>query len=381
MRRLFRAAARRLKPLVASSPWRVDVGRPHTSTVSWAKGEGYAMGARTWHEHDPVEVVLQPPDGDVGYDAEMNLRLRETFPACFLAQIPQARIWQVPYAFNFVVAPDGRPFCDLTFRTFTFERLAAENPARWQVPPPPAKLAGTTADLTTLGQGGNYSHWLLDVLPKIGWLRERAGELGVDRVLVNKLTPFVRESLALHGWEPPRVVALDELGPHLAFERLVVSTHLCTEYAPPFLVEAARESLGAPEPAMTRRIYISRGDAGGRRVLNEAEVIVRLAQCGFEVVTLAGMPMRAQAELFASAKVVLGPHGAAFTNVCFCQPGATLWEWFPRGYWGTRFRSMAQARGVNYGCQVFEHRGEDRKYADFEVDLEAVDHALERMGL
>lgn len=381
MRRLFRAAVRRLKPLVAPSPWRVDVDRPHPSTVAWAQGEGRALGAKSWHVHDPVKVALRAPDADFGYDAAMHARLDETFPATFLALLPHARMWQVPHAFNFIVDPAGRPFRDLTFRTFTFERLAAENPMRWQDPPKPVKLVGTTADLTTLGWGGNYSHWLLDVLPKMGWLQSRADELGIDRLLVNQLTPFVVESLARHGWEPPRVVALDVLGPHLAFERLAVSTHICTDYVPAFIAEAVRSSLGAPAPPMTRRVYLSRGDVASRRVANEAEVVARLVGHGFEPVTLSGMPVREQAELFASATCILGPHGAGFTNTCFCQPGAIVWEWFPHGYLSLKFRSLAQARGVTYGCQAFPPSGENPKHTDYVVGMDAVDAALERMGL
>jgi capsular polysaccharide biosynthesis protein len=90
--------------------------------------------------------------------------------------------------------------------------------------------------------------------------------------------------------------------------------------------------LSAVEPS-SRRIYISRAGAQrGRTVTDEAEIEAILRSRGFETVRLESLAVREQAELFASAEAVVGPHGAGFTNLVFCEPGAKIVEFFSRSY-------------------------------------------------
>jgi hypothetical protein len=76
-----------------------------------------------------------------------------------------------------------------------------------------------------------------------------------------------------------------------------------------------------------RRIFISRGDAGGKRdISNELNVINLLSKYGFEVVTLTGLSLIEQIDLFNGAEVVIGGHGAGLSNIIFCPPGCKVVE-------------------------------------------------------
>ena len=62
------------------------------------------------------------------------------------------------------------------------------------------------------------------------------------------------------------------------------------------------------------------------QLLIDKEVSSFLAKHGFETVQAESLSISEQARLFAEAKIVLGPHGAGFTNIAFCKPGTKVVE-------------------------------------------------------
>ena len=47
---------------------------------------------------------------------------------------------------------------------------------------------------------------------------------------------------------------------------------------------------------------------------------------GFKIVTLSNLDFREQIKIFNNADVIVGLHGAAFANLCFCKPGTKVVE-------------------------------------------------------
>jgi capsular polysaccharide biosynthesis protein len=122
----------------------------------------------------------------------------------------------------------------------------------------------------------------------------------------------------------------------------------------------------------TRRLYVSRRDATGRRVVNEGALVERLAEEGFEEVTLSGMGVAEQARLFASAKAVVAPHGAGLANLVFCRQGARVVEIFARTYGTPAFWLVADGRRLQYATYVVDRvaGGSRSQLDDVEVDVD-----------
>jgi capsular polysaccharide biosynthesis protein len=113
-------------------------------------------------------------------------------------------------------------------------------------------------------------------------------------------------------------------------------------------LNAAVAQKASPDEA-SARIYVSRNEAGMRRVLNEEEIIPGLKNLGFEIIRPGNMPLSAQVEKFHNAKIIVAPHGAALTNLIFCRPGLTFVEIFPRGgVHGSMFLRIASHLDFNY---------------------------------
>lgn len=92
-----------------------------------------------------------------------------------------------------------------------------------------------------------------------------------------------------------------------------------------------------------KKLYISRGDATLRRVKNEKEVLALLEPLGFEGQMISHLPFPEQAALFASADVIVAPHGAALANLMFCRPGTQVLEVFPENYFNDCFIRLSKS--------------------------------------
>ena len=98
-----------------------------------------------------------------------------------------------------------------------------------------------------------------------------------------------------------------------------------------------------------RRIYLSRANADTRRCLNEQQLISSLTSYGFEAYCLESLPVIAQLRLFAESAVVIGPHGAGFTNMIACAPSTAIIELLPRPGNFAHYYAMADRLDLLHG--------------------------------
>jgi hypothetical protein len=62
--------------------------------------------------------------------------------------------------------------------------------------------------------------------------------------------------------------------------------------------------------------------------------------------------LREQMDLFGAASLVVGPHGAAFTNIAWTPPGAAVLELFHHAYFPHYFYYLARVLGHDYACWI-----------------------------
>jgi hypothetical protein len=189
----------------------------------------------------------------------------------------------------------------------------------------------------------NYSHWLTAHLPKLILLGERG--LLDDVLLPPQRSVAVDESLKMLGVDPERLQAFDEGRPLLVDELTLVGTD---RFRPELLrlVPRAFGVLDAPSP--WRRVYISRGKAGRRRVVNEDALWAVLEGAGFERVHMEDLSFRDQVSLMRETAVLCALHGAGLANILFCPPGTDVIEIADPGFPNPNFYAMAAALGHRY---------------------------------
>jgi len=99
------------------------------------------------------------------------------------------------------------------------------------------------------------------------------------------------------------------------------------------------------------RIYISR--SGRRRVVNEDELIAMLHDYNFTIIKDEPRSLAEQVRIYKNASFIIGPHGASFTNVIWCEPGTHLLELFSTRYVPAHFRYLAQVMNMRYSAYSY----------------------------
>ena len=284
----------------------------------------------------------------------------------FVAVIPNGRAWIVPQENYWMVCkaiamitPDNQMLADVS-REYPapLPGCPSYEPQKHQVfqqehLPPLQQIEGRVAVLSGLS-GNVYFHWMVDVLPRFELLRQSGIDFDqIDWFLVNsQQAPFQRETLTRLGIQEFKILESDQF-PHIQAQQLIVPSYPgYMGWLQPWAIDTLRrwflhlgQNQGVNYP---ERIYISRGDARYRRILNEEEVIETLSPWGFVVVQLESLSFSQQVALFAQAKVIMGAHGSGLTNIIFCQPGTQVIEWVSPHYNRHYYWVISQYLGLDH---------------------------------
>ena len=200
----------------------------------------------------------------------------------------------------------------------------------------------------------NYFHWMSDVLGDIFLLTRHGYNVQhLPLIAVPSLKqPWQKEVLDL--LEIKNAIGYDDLPRLQPSKCLIPMRHKgIGKRLPVWQVSALRSVLGSlvedePYSSSNNILYISRQRALRRRIINENNLIHRLKEFGAKIVALEDFTVSEQILLFQRAKVIIGAHGAGFTNIAFCPIGAKLIDIFPETRANPCFSIIAHQAGVRY---------------------------------
>jgi len=164
---------------------------------------------------------------------------------------------------------------------------------------------------------------------------------------------YETEYLELLGVKPSQIE--DSRYCKIEFERVILCNTGDMTYpnsADILLLKKYVESNVKVQKSEKRRIYISR--SGSRRVENEDQLIELLKKFNFKIIEDVPRTVREQIEIYKNASFIIGPHGASFMNVIWCDPGTHLFELFSPNYRRDHFRYLAKIVDMNYSAYYYK---------------------------
>jgi capsular polysaccharide biosynthesis protein len=209
---------------------------------------------------------------------------------------------------------------------------------------------------------GNYGHWIAYHLPKLlsfienGWrdhiiLPERGRWSNVeerDATFLSLIDRSVKGHLRLRqGVTEVRKLAIIDGDPH----------HAAT------LGRVANRLLGHVSQTSTlerQRLYISRSNAGYRKLVNEHQLVTELRNLGFETIALEDLPIARQIEAFSKAACVVAMHGSGLANMIFCPSDAKIIEVIANDFPSPDFYRLATTIGLDYCLLIGESVGDGK---------------------
>lgn len=221
----------------------------------------------------------------------------------------------------------------------------------------------------------NYYHWLCEIMPRLylGW--KSLSQNGPPLVMHQRQPRFVREYLAL--FRGLRIVELadDKLvrAPEVNFSDhiarpLAYHEGLMLELSAWLQEELDDRSSAAPP----EKIFITRRNARYRITRNEEQVLAWLESKGFVALAPENYSVREQMNLFKNARIIIGSHGAGFSNLLFARHCELVVDIIHREHPQDCFYNLASAMGAGYyyfqcpGTGRLDYKNND----DIVVDME-----------
>jgi hypothetical protein len=165
-------------------------------------------------------------------------------------------------------------------------------------------------------------------------------------------TAYERELLAYLGFSPDRI--LDSQTYDVKFETCLLGNSGNWFYPNEADIRILRQRLFPliqKSSEKRKRIYISR--VGRRRIENEDALVKLLEQYNFTIIEDKPRTLAEQLSIYNGASFIMGPHGASFSNIIWCEPGTHLFELFSPNYAPDHFLYLAKLMGLTYSayCQ------------------------------
>lgn len=246
------------------------------------------------------------------------------------------------------------------------------------------KIFRSEQPVITLAAGwqGAFYHWVFEVLPRLH-LVEKAG-YSTEKVFVEAHFAFQKQSLELLGIGQEQIINASEYEAVKAPKLIVPAI---SETPTVWACQYLRKTFLPKVSKLPRfRLYVSRNDASRRRVINEEPLLKLLKKFDFQKVELSHLSFKEQIELFQAADAVVGPHGAGFSHLAFCDPGTPVLEFFSPAYVNCCYWHVCDRLGLPYHYLF----GEGERYPDFvnthldpdiELAIDKVEASLKLMGL
>jgi hypothetical protein len=317
-------------------------------------------------QNDPSVSFAMPPPG--------------VWPAAGVATIPGGRILD---EHGWVVGDDDTflgEFCQLGLdRRSRVNHTLKLNP--------PRSLSGRTLNLCSAHAFANYFHYVVDAVGRVALLKPAGFSWDdFDHIIMPRFrSPASAEIDAAIGVPTERVIRMARRDQFVCETLIQPSFPGLNTRTPPWVVAFYQTLFPVSPNTRTRRLYFGR--EGKRSAVNAREIDDLMAAHGFEKIDPMKTPdLRNQ---LAEASHVVGVHGAALTNLLFCQPGTRVLEIMPTDVSGFYSRyyyfTLSSGGRMPYGVVIGKSlRGRrlslfGQSWSDFHVNIDDLKRGVDAL--
>lgn len=254
----------------------------------------------------------------------------------------------------------------------------------------------------------NYYHWLIEIVTKGQFLKDLPDDYLHYPLLVNHVvseTPSFIHSLSkishgrkIHYLNPKEpyfvknLVFIDALN-NLPFnlfgsDKFIVSDFLFRAETVTYLRKVFLEPLIDHSDYLHNRfvfpkkIFLARGNS--RRMYNQDEVKNTLEKYGFVSIEMESFTFDEQVLLFNNADYIVGPTGAAWTNIVFAKEGSKCICWMPEEYGDfSAYSTLSNLVGVELKYMIYETgvmSTSDLYCKEYLINIGLLEQALKTIG-
>lgn len=238
-----------------------------------------------------------------------------------------------------------------------------------------SQVKKTPLMINTRWAGSNYYHWMHEAVPRLQILKEKEllGKYELVWIGRNNLRSYHKESLIALGINPSTIIYIDQL---VHFERLAFLSILhCGAFHHEQSVYLNRHfsALKAKEEqtlGTSKRIFLARRYGTVRALACEKQENMICKQLDLVKIYMDNYSVGQQVKIMSEADYVLGPHGAALTNVVGLSSGARVVEMMPRNSIHPLYWYLSAISNLKYSMVVSEIADERQSLIPDMLELE-----------
>ncbi|MBT8386982.1 MAG: glycosyltransferase family 61 protein [Ignavibacteria bacterium] len=253
-----------------------------------------------------------------------------------------------------------------------------------------------------LGGNGcsNYYHWMIEVLPKLQFYIESdlveknipllvsdainripSFKEGLKAVIENKNINlvFLNENYVyrvnkLYFINSPNNIVFNTRekisSPEFCYFRKESLDFVRNKILKKYFLESTQN--GLPDKNIYERVFLAR-KIYSRRQYNQDEIISSLSKFSIIPVYLEDLSLNEQIKIFRNAKLIIGPSGAAWTNLIFSKKGTKAISWLPEIVKEfSVYSTLAKYRGVDMSILLTKSKSLWDYHEDYELDIDSL---------
>ena len=217
----------------------------------------------------------------------------------------------------------------------------------------------------------NYFHWMYEVLPKLEILIRSENVEDIDFFLLpNNKLKFQIETLDLLKI-PKKKILNSNRYKHIFCDEMILSdhpfrlnndSHKDAQNIPSWIIRWLKNKFINYKSVrdFPEKIFIERkNDLNGRVIENNLELYDLLKKKDFHFIKLEDYDFKDQINIFSTAKIIAGLHGAGFANICFSNQNTQIYE-FKTSTTGMLYGNIAIKNSLQYNpivCETVDKTG------------------------
>ena len=242
------------------------------------------------------------------------------------------------------------------------------------------KFSGTVLNLAQGASGNNYFHFFFDIIPKIYLLKKKIKnninfyyvsapkkwQIKIFKILGITESKLINSSKNKHIFAD-QIICLD----HPWYHKGTIQNQVKT--LPKWVILINRKIFlkKASKFKCAKKIFLDRSSSGTNhcQIYDQKHVNKWVKKNNLSIYKPEKLSFNKQIHLFKNASVILGAHGAAFTNIVFCRPGTKIIEIIPTNHPNRKCERISKILKLKY-FRIVTKSDNSSKNFPFRIHLE-----------
>ena len=242
------------------------------------------------------------------------------------------------------------------------------------------KFSGTVLNLAQGSSGNNYFHFFFDIIPKI-YLLKKNTKNKINFYYVSAPQKWQIKIFKILGILENKLIN-SKNNPHIYADEIISLDHPWyrkgnfqyeVKKIPKWIVQINRRIFLNKNKKFKcpKKIFLDRSTSKFNhcQISNPLKLIKWLKNKKVGIYKPEKLPIKKQIYLFNKASIIIGAHGAAFTNIMFCKPGTKIIEIIPRDHPSKKCQRISSILKLKY-IRIITKKDNFDKYFPYRINLE-----------